>query len=57
MISQVFYVQSGNFGFQYVGGYYRVYNGKGQFVRDFAQFEDMCNYIAVMDSWIGGKVK
>lgn len=49
MISQVFYTRSGKWGFQYISGWYRVYNADGNFQTEFRSFREMCDFIALHD--------
>ena len=45
MISPVFWIASGEYGFQKVGSVFRVYGGDGAFLTEFSNFFAMCDWI------------
>lgn len=55
MISPVFWIASGEYGFQRVGSVFRVYDRNGDFLLEFGNFFAMCDWIT--DNEHGGKEK
>ena len=49
MISQVFWTHTRKWAFQYVGGYFRVYDENGNYLTEFKDFEIMCDYILAQE--------
>lgn len=49
MISQVFWTRSQDWAFQYVDGYFNLYNSNGDYVTDFKDFEIMCDFISAQE--------
>lgn len=49
MISPVFWTFDLRFAFQYVDGYWRVYDEVGDFVIEFRTYEETFEYIAKVD--------
>ncbi len=45
MISPVFWIASGKYGFQRVGSVFRVYDRNGDFLTEFNNFFAMCDWI------------
>jgi len=45
MISPVFWIASGEYGFQRVGTAFRVYGRDGGFLVEFRSFYEMCDWI------------
>lgn len=45
MISPVFWTENRKYAFQFVGGFYRLYNEEGDFVKEFRSFKKMLAYI------------
>lgn len=45
MISPVFWIASGEYGFQRVGSVFRVYDRNGDFLLEFSNFFAMCDWI------------
>lgn len=45
MISPVFWIASGEYGFQRVGSAFRVYDRNGDFLLEFSNFFAMCDRI------------
>lgn len=49
MISPVFWTHDLRFAFQYVDGYWRIYDEAGDFVIEFRTYEETFEYIAEAD--------
>lgn len=49
MISPVFWTHDLRFAFQYVDGYWRIYDEAGDFVIEFQTYEETFEYIAKAD--------
>lgn len=45
MISPIFWIASGEYGFQKVGSAFRIYDREGEFVTEFSNFFAMCDWI------------
>ena len=49
MISPVFWIYSGEYGFQRVGKKYNVYDRNGGYLTEFDSFFDMCDWMVAND--------